>query len=75
MSSRNTPPRALEGIRADKQTIAVDQAASNDDIVTYVEATLTARLEDKSLVIGNPDLIIEVAEALLKGANGMCVIV
>lgn len=41
------------------------------DIESYVEDTLTKGLEQNQLKVGNPDLILEIRNALVKNARGM----
>ena len=41
------------------------------DIESYVEETLTKGLEQNHLKVGNPDLILEIRNALVKNARGM----
>lgn len=41
------------------------------DIITYILDVLDERTKDRSLVIGNIDLLREIKEALVQGANEM----
>lgn len=43
----------------------------NPDIASYIDAELRLRIENKRLILGNEDIIPEIREALLQGANGM----
>ncbi|OBT95296.2 hypothetical protein VE01_06606 [Pseudogymnoascus verrucosus] len=43
----------------------------NPDIDAFILAELESRIESKRLVIGNPMLILEIQDALIKGSQGM----
>ena len=43
----------------------------NPDIEEFIEDELTRCIESKSLILGNPALILEIQDALLKGSQGM----
>ncbi|ERF72836.1 hypothetical protein EPUS_04271 [Endocarpon pusillum Z07020] len=43
----------------------------NPDIAAFIGAELESCIESKKLVIGNPALILEIQDALLKGSQGM----
>jgi hypothetical protein len=44
---------------------------NNPDIEAFISAELESLLESKRLVIGNPALILDIQDALLKGSQGM----
>ena len=43
----------------------------NPDIKVFIDAKLESCIESQRLVIGNPNLILEIRDALLKGSQGM----
>ncbi|OCK75162.1 hypothetical protein K432DRAFT_467098, partial [Lepidopterella palustris CBS 459.81] len=43
----------------------------NPDIEVFINAELKSCIESQKLVIGNPNLILEIRDALLKGSQGM----
>lgn len=43
----------------------------NPDIDSFISAELQSHIESKRLVIGNPSLILEIHDSLLKGSQGM----
>ena len=43
----------------------------NPDIEVFINAELKSCIESQKLVIGNPNLILEIQDALLKGSQGM----
>ncbi|KAI9767041.1 MAG: hypothetical protein M1840_006000 [Geoglossum simile] len=44
---------------------------THSDIKTYIESSIAEKLENGELVVGQPQLIIEVRDALVGGAQGM----
>ena len=43
----------------------------NSDIVDFIHEELTRRIESRKLILGNPALILEIAQSLLQRAQGM----
>ncbi|KAH7124731.1 hypothetical protein EDB81DRAFT_911957, partial [Dactylonectria macrodidyma] len=54
---------------AKHRTIAIPD--DNPDIAGFISAELERRIESRKLRIGNPALILEIEDALLRGAQGM----
>ncbi|KAJ4325597.1 hypothetical protein N0V94_000552 [Neodidymelliopsis sp. IMI 364377] len=52
-------------------TRAISIPVNNPDIEAFIEADLERCLDQKRLVIGDPTLILDIQDALLKGAQGM----
>jgi hypothetical protein len=50
---------------------AVPLPNNYDDIKTFIETELARCLENQSLVLGRPTLILDIQKALLEGSNGM----
>lgn len=72
VSSRGEPNSALELIIDQiSATHVISMPDDNPDIKTFIEADLERCLVQKRLVIGDPTLIIEIQDALLKGSQGM----
>jgi ankyrin repeat protein len=71
-SSREEPNRGLQSITnqllASRVVLLPDD---NPDIEAFVEADLERCLSQKRLTIGDPALILEIQDALLKGSQGM----
>jgi type II secretory pathway predicted ATPase ExeA len=72
ISFRVEPSNGLELIA---KRFAITRIASipedNPEIEAYIEAELERCLESQKLVIGDPTLILEIQDALLKGSQGM----
>ena len=51
--------------------ISLDSSQTSTDINTFVEAELHRRVEEGNLVVGHPSMILEIQEALKRGADGM----
>ena len=45
--------------------------AAHSDIKTYIENSIAEKKENRELVVGQPQLIIEIQDALIRGAQGM----
>jgi hypothetical protein len=58
----------LERFTATITTLIPDD---NPDIEVFIGAKLESCIESKKLVIGNPALILEIQDALLKKSQGM----
>lgn len=43
----------------------------NPDIASFIESELESRLDSGRLVLGDPTLVLDIRDALLRGANGM----
>lgn len=52
--------------------VSMSNTKVDTEIDRYIQMSLTKRLEDEDLVLGDPELIIIIQEALLQGAQGMC---
>ncbi len=52
-------------------TMGCSEAQS--DMIKYIEDDLANRKENRRLVVGNPKLLNEIKDALVRGANGMLV--
>jgi ankyrin repeat protein len=71
-SSREEPNNGLQLIANQcLATRVVSMPADNPDIEAFVEADLKRRLREQRLTIGDPALILEIRDALLKGSQGM----
>jgi ankyrin repeat protein len=72
ISFRTEPDNGLELIT---KRFAVTKIATipedNPEIEAFIEAELERCLESRNLVIGDPTLILEIQDALLKGSQGM----
>lgn len=62
-------PRALSGTLI--RSSVVVQPDNGSDISTFVTTELERRLETGELIIGDPSLILEIRDALVKGSQGM----
>ena len=51
----------------------MDSSEASSDIKTYIHNVLAEKRDSKKLVVGNPELINEIADALVQEANGMLV--
>ena len=51
----------------------MDSSEANSDIKTYIHNVLAEKRDSKKLVVGNPELINEITDALVQEANGMLV--
>lgn len=60
----------FKAVRPDYK-ISVTEAKVKPDMDTYITTTLTRRLEEGQLRLGDPKLILKISEALQKGSNGM----
>lgn len=72
VSLRLEPNNALK-LSSEEFTTAriVSFPKDNPDIKAFIRAELESCIESKKLVIGNPTLILEIQDALLKGSQGM----
>lgn len=50
---------------------SMTMAEDNPDIASFIDAELERSIESRALTIGDPRLILEIRNALLKGARGM----
>lgn len=41
------------------------------NITVFIKAALATRVDERDLIVGNHDLITEIQDALVKGAQGM----
>lgn len=72
VSSRVEPSSALEMSFARVTTLKITSIPDdNPDIEMFVEAQLTSCLECGKLVVGDPGLILEIQDALLRGSHGI----
>ncbi|KAH6860628.1 hypothetical protein BKA58DRAFT_414063 [Alternaria rosae] len=72
ISRRLEPETELQSIGKDFSKATVARLPDNSsDIETYIVAQLEAALLDGSLALGNPAIILEIQDALLKGSQGM----
>jgi len=71
VSSHDAMPQRLRGIAHDEHTVLQSHNAFNADVVVYIDNTLATRLEDYTLLVGNPNVILDIRNALLNGADGM----
>ncbi|KAI1123560.1 hypothetical protein F5Y10DRAFT_285937 [Nemania abortiva] len=44
----------------------------NPDIEEFIDSELIRRIQSKTLSLGSPELVIDIKDALLRGARGMC---
>ncbi|PVI02625.1 hypothetical protein DM02DRAFT_701085 [Periconia macrospinosa] len=71
-SSRAEPNNSLQSIT--EQFVAtrlISMPDDNPDIEAFIEADLERCLLQKRLIIGDPTLILDIQDALLKGSHGM----
>jgi len=52
-------------------TLSMSKSNSSNEMVQYVESTLAERLEGGSLCLGDPDIIVQIRDALVSSAHGM----
>lgn len=71
ISSRDAMPELFREKCHEQQTISQSQDAFNADVTAFIDTSLATRLEHDPRMIGDLNLILEVREALLSGADGM----
>jgi hypothetical protein len=71
VASRNTAVRPLTASSTRILDINIRQKQFQEDVGTFIDETLALRIDDHTLHVGDPHVVIEVREALLSGAKGM----
>jgi hypothetical protein len=72
VSFREEPDRELDTTVQGFQSVRVAPIPDNSaDISAYIEAELARCLENRTLILGDVALILEIQDALLEGSNGM----
>jgi hypothetical protein len=71
-SYRREPNMQLESTLKNFLSIRLVSLPNNkSDIETFVETELARHIENRSLILGDPTLILDIQDALLKGSKGM----
>ena len=70
-SSRELVMRDIASVFDSCLQVTMDCAEARADIPTYVKDVVTEKIQIAELEVGSPQLIHEIIEALVKGANGM----
>lgn len=52
-------------------TLSMSRSNSSNEMVQYVESTLAERLEGGSLCLGDPEIVVQIRDALVSSAYGM----
>ena len=63
----------VEKIFESPYQVTMGSSQANSDIKTYIKDVLTEKRDGGKLVVGNPELINEITDALVQQANGMLV--
>ncbi|GAB1318907.1 NACHT domain-containing protein [Madurella fahalii] len=72
VSSRTGPDNVLRfNPERFARTCSITMPDDNPDIASFITAELERSIESRSLVIGDPRLILEIRDVLLQGAQGM----
>ncbi|MCJ1479597.1 hypothetical protein MMC13_008283 [Lambiella insularis] len=61
---------ASKGLR-NVTTVSMSNSKVDGEIARYIELSLKLRVEEEDLQLGDPELLVVILEALLKGAQGM----
>ncbi len=51
----------------------MDSSEADSDIKTYINDVVAEKRDSEKLIVGNPEIINEITDALVQGANGMLV--
>jgi len=71
-SYRQEPNVELEPKLRKLQSVqAVPLPNNHTDIEAYIEMELASRIESRSLILGDPTLVLDIQDALLRGSQGM----
>ncbi|KAH8808798.1 hypothetical protein F5884DRAFT_858319 [Xylogone sp. PMI_703] len=70
-SSRDDMVRDITRIFRSYQPIAMDCAEARTDIPMYVNGAIAEKIENGDLSVGSGQLVQDIRDALMKGANGM----
>ncbi|KAK0656208.1 hypothetical protein B0T16DRAFT_451810 [Cercophora newfieldiana] len=71
VSVRSTAHEGLVTERNLDEWAVVNMTDDNPDIVAYINTEIRDRIQTGQLKIGDPNLVIEIRDTLLRGANGM----
>lgn len=72
VSRRLEPEAELHPISAEfSQAMVVELPDNSSDIESYIETQLEKALSNHSLTLGDPMIVLEIRDALLRGSQGM----
>jgi hypothetical protein len=73
LASRESIGGEIENRFRSVEHISMNSTGARADIVTYIRESIDMKLKNGDLVVGNDELIQEIQDALIQGAQGMLV--